>query len=275
MVSWATAGDGDAPMTTDMPILRVAGISKAFSGRWAVSNVNFDIQRGSVTALIGPNGAGKTTLFDLITGHSRADEGKILFNQQSIVGLPPHRIARLGLARSFQFPRVFSGMTVLENLMVACPGQPGEHLASLFVAPRSVRDRETTGRAAAEEMLEKLRLEKKADHYAGTLSAGQKKLLNLAQVLMAEPSMVLLDEPMSGMNEGLRSTIFETIISVQGRSKTTFLFIEHDLEAVMTYAHHVLVMVEACVIASGTPEAVSSDPRVIDAYMGDLQFGLL
>lgn len=262
-------------MITDMPILRVAGVSKAFSGSRAVSNVNFDIQRGSVTALIGPNGAGKTTLFDLITGHIRADEGEILFNQQSIVGMPPHRIARLGLVRSFQFPRVFSGMTVLENLMVARPGQPGEHLASLLAAPRSVRDREAIGRAAAEEMLEKLRLEKKADHYAGTLSGGQKKLLNLAQVLMTEPSMILLDEPMSGMNESLRSTIFETIIAVQGRSKTTCFFIEHDLEAVMTYAHHVLVMVEACVIASGTPEAVTSDPRVIDAYMGDLQFGSL
>jgi neutral amino acid transport system ATP-binding protein len=253
---------------TQEPILIVEDLHKSFGGVHAVAGASFGVARGSITALIGPNGAGKTTLFDLVTGFGAPDRGAVRFEGRDISGLPPHRIARLGLVRTFQLTRVFAAMTVLENMMLAAPGQPGEALTGLMVSPRSARRAEEATRQRALALLGAFNLESKAADYAGTLSGGQRKLLELARALMVEPRLVLLDEPMAGVNRVLGQRLLDDVDQRRHEDGTTFLFVEHDMDVVMTRADRVIVMAEGTVIAEGPPESIRADQRVIDAYLG-------
>jgi neutral amino acid transport system ATP-binding protein len=250
------------------PILTIDDLHKSFGGLRAVAGAGFSVRRGSLTALIGPNGAGKTTLFDLVAGFSKPDHGTIRFEGRLIAGLPPHRVARLGLVRTFQLTRIFAAMTVLENMMLAAPGQPGESLLHLLAPTGANRRSEAAVRERALTLLRHFNLREKAGDYAGTLSGGQRKLLELARVLMTSPQMVLLDEPMAGVNRVLGGRLLDYVEELRRTEDVTFLFVEHDMDVVMTRADHVVVMAEGAVIAADRPDLVRVDPRVIDAYLG-------
>lgn len=249
-------------------MLRVEDLQKSFGGLHAVDGATFDVARGSITALIGPNGAGKTTLFNLVTGFYHADAGEIWFGRHSIRGLPPHAIARRGVVRTFQITKVLSAMSVLDNMLLAAPRHPGEHLAGLALKPAAARHREREIREHAHELLELFDLRGNAEDYAGTLSGGQRKLLELARALMVEPKLVLLDEPMAGVNVALGGRLLEHIEQLRETQGITFLFIEHNMDVVMRHADRVIVMAQGQVIAAGTPHEVRADTRVLDAYLG-------
>ena len=255
-------------MTDDGAILEVEGVRKSFGGIHAVDGATLDVARGSITALIGPNGAGKTTLFNVITGFLRADGGRIAYDGRSIFRTPPHAIARRGMVRTFQITKALAAMPVIDNMMLAAPSQPGERLANLLLRPRASRARELEVRESALDLLDVFGLADQADEYAGTLSGGQRKLLEFARALMVEPRFLLLDEPMAGINPTLGARLLEHMRDLRARRNVTFLFIEHDLEVVMRHSDRVIVMAQGEVIADGEPEAVRRDQRVIDAYLG-------
>jgi neutral amino acid transport system ATP-binding protein len=250
------------------PILAVEDLYKSFGGLRAVAGASFSVKAGSITALVGPNGAGKTTLFDLVSGFAKPDRGLIRLAGAPIGGLPVYRIARLGLVRTFQLTRVFSAMTVLENMMLAAPGQPGEHLTRLVLPRSGAGDREAAVRERALTLLARFDLDDKACDYAATLSGGQRKLLELARALMAQPRLVLLDEPMAGVNRVLGRRLLDYVEELRRGDGITFLFVEHDMDVVMSRADQVIVMAAGAIIADGPPELIRSDQRVIDAYLG-------
>jgi neutral amino acid transport system ATP-binding protein len=249
-------------------ILDVRDVQKRFGGLQALSGATLDVARGSITALIGPNGAGKTTLFHAVTGFYKPDEGRIAFDGEQIEGKPPHRIARRGLVRTFQLTKALTRMSVLENVMLAAPSQPGERLVNVLFRPLATRNREHEVEQEAMELLRLVRLDRLADEYAGTLSGGQRKLLEFARALMARPKMILLDEPMAGVNPTLGLQLLDHMRLMQEERGLTFLLIEHDMEVVMTVSERVIVMNEGHVIADGAPDVVRNDQRVIDAYLG-------
>lgn len=249
-------------------LLAVEDVHKRFGGMPAVAGASFGVAEGSITALIGPNGAGKTTLFNVVTGFYAGDAGRIAFGGESIFGRPPWAIARRGMVRTFQITRVLAGMTVLENMMLAAPGQPGERLTGLLVRARAARRREAEVRSRALALLDELELGRLAGDYAGTLSGGQRKLLELGRALMVEPRLVLLDEPMAGINPTLGRRLLERIEELRSERGMTFLFIEHDMDAVMRHADTVVVMAAGRVIATGPPAEIRRDERVLEAYLG-------
>jgi neutral amino acid transport system ATP-binding protein len=249
-------------------ILEVREVVRAFGGLRAVDDASFDVEDGSITALIGPNGAGKSTLFNVISGFLSAERGRVQFEGRRIDRAQPHRIARSGLVRTFQVPRTLTRMSVLDNVLVAATRHPGERLNGLALRPGDARRRERTARERAGELLTLFRLDGHAGEYAGVLSGGQRKLLDFARVLMAEPRLVLLDEPMAGVNPALGRHLIEHVLRLRTETGMTFLFVEHDLDIVMEASDHVIVMNEGRVIASGDPEQVRGDQRVVDAYLG-------
>jgi ABC-type branched-subunit amino acid transport system ATPase component len=249
-------------------LLEIDGLVRRFGGIRAVDDASFTVDEASITSLIGPNGAGKSTLFNVVSGFLRPDAGRVLLAGRQIHGRPPHAIARAGLVRTFQTPRSLMRMTVRENVLLAAAGHPGERLPETILRPRRARRREQSARARSDELLALVRLDRHADALASTLSGGQRKLLDFARALMAGPRLLLLDEPMAAVNPTLRVQLLEHVLDLREREGMTFLLVEHDLELVMRASDTVVVMNEGRVIASGPPEAVRNDARVVDAYLG-------
>jgi branched-chain amino acid transport system ATP-binding protein len=251
-----------------MTLLRVADIVKRFGGLAAVDGATLEVEERSITALIGPNGAGKTTLFNVVSGFLRPDLGSVLLGEERIDGRPPHAVNRRGLVRTFQTPKALTRMSVLENVLLAAPRHPGERLWRLVATPVAARRRERELEERAHDLLRLVRLDGLAGDYAGTLSGGQRKLLEFARALMTEPRLVLLDEPMAGVNPTLALQLLDHIRALREEQGMTFLLIDHDLEVVMSVSDRVIVMSEGRVIAAGTPAEVRADPLVVDAYLG-------
>jgi len=234
----------------------------------AVWECSVDVEEGSITGLIGPNGAGKTTLFNLITGYHKPDRGEIRFQGQRIDGLPPHEVSRRKIYRTFQIPREFAQMTVLENLMLMPDRQLGEKIWNTWLRPASVRKQEKAIKEKALEVLEFVELIDLKDEYAGSLSGGQKKLLELARSMMVEPTLVLLDEPGAGVNPTLLRKLVENIRKLCEEKKMTFFVIEHDMDLVMNLCNPVIVMSEGKKLVEGPPEQIKNDAKVLEAYLG-------
>lgn len=249
-------------------MLVIESLSKRFGGLKAVDACGFAVQEGTITGLIGPNGAGKTTLFNLLTGFLKPDSGQVRLDDDDITGIPSHRVFRKGICRTFQIPRELKGMTVVENLMLVPPQQLGETLWNPFLRPRSVRRQEASVRNKAIEVLEFLGLSKEGHQLADNLSGGQKKLLELARTMMADPRIALLDEPGAGVNRTLLKQLATAIEDLREERGMTFLVIEHDMDFVMRLCTPVVVMSEGHVLMEGDPEDVQRDQRVLDAYLG-------
>lgn len=264
----ATSTERPAPAPGSETILEIDSVFKHFDGIRAVNGAGFSVPRGSITALIGPNGAGKTTLFNVVTGFYAPDSGRILYEGESIFGQPSFSIARKGMVRTFQITKALAAMPVIDNMMLAAPHQPGESLFGLLSKRRANSRREAEVAERAQELLGTFSLDEKRDDYAGTLSGGQRKLLELARALMAEPRTVLLDEPMAGINPTLGRKLLAHMHELRDNSGVTFLFIEHDMEVVMKHSDEVVVMAQGETVVKGPPEVVRSDQRVIDAYLG-------
>jgi branched-chain amino acid transport system ATP-binding protein len=269
------AATGDAEEDTirasdaDYP-LEVRELVKKFGGITAVDGATFQVEAGSLTGLIGPNGAGKSTTFNLITGVHEPTSGTVTFQGEDITGLPPHRIAQRGLVRTFQISRELDEMTVLENMMLAPRGQIGESLWR-SVTPgirRQVHEQEGDVRDRAWEILEFFEIDHLAEEFAGNLSGGQRKLLEMARALMTDPEMVLLDEPLAGVNPSLEKKLLEHIHELR-EDGYTFLLVEHDMDVIMNNCEHIIVMHQGTVLAEGTADDIKSNEQVVDAYLGD------
>jgi len=249
-------------------ILEVEDVVRTFGAVRAVDGATFGVEEHSITGLIGPNGAGKSTLFATIAGSLKPTSGLIVFSGRRIDRKPAYRVARAGVVRTYQAARVLTRMSVLDNVLLASKGHPGERLTGIVLRPRASRDHERRARARALELLALVGLDSQAQAYGGTLSGGQRKLLDLARVLMLEPSLVLLDEPMAGVAPVLRVELLEHILAVRRDRGITFLVVEHDLDFVMQATDRVVVMNEGRVLTVGTPAEVRANEQVVDAYLG-------
>ena len=247
-------------------ILIADDVKRQFGGLVAVDVDRVRVQRGSITALIGPNGAGKTTFFNLLTGFDSPNTGAWTFNGRQVAGTAPYKLARMGMVRTFQLTKALSRMTVMDNMLLGAKGQIGEHFFSAFVAPLW-KGQESTNRARAEALLARFNLAEKAGDFAGSLSGGQRKLLEMARALMSGPELIMLDEPMAGVNPALTQSLLQHIKAIREEG-TTVLFVEHDMDMVRDISDWVIVMAQGAVIAEGPPEVVMRDTAVIDAYLG-------
>lgn len=272
-MSFAVPADASAVLHRDaaprvVPAIEVRNVSKAWGGLKAVNNCSISVQPGAITGLVGPNGAGKTTLLNLISGFERIDSGEIFIDGQRTTHLGPHQVFRHGLVRTFQVPRPIPTMTVLENLVLAADGQQGERLWNTWFRPSRVGDQENEIVDRALWVLEYVQLDHLRDAYAGTLSGGQKKLLEFARTLMERPKVILLDEPAAGVNRTLMRKLSERILEQCHLNGTTFLLIEHDMEIVKELCSRVIVLSQGSPMFEGSFGDMVLDPAVLDAYLG-------
>ena len=248
------------------PIISVSAMRKAFGGLVAVNVDHLEIQRGVITGLIGPNGAGKTTFFNLLTGFDKPDTGHSTYRGSSIDGKRPYKLASIGMVRTFQLTKALSKLSVIENMKLGAGGQRGERFW-LSLIPPLWKHQERGIEKRADELLERFQLGHMRDEYAGTLSGGQRKLLEMARSLMTEPDVIMLDEPMAGVNPALTQSLLGHVkdLAVQG---ITVVFVEHDMDVVRDISDWVVVMAEGAIIAEGPHATIGANPVVIDAYLG-------
>jgi branched-chain amino acid transport system ATP-binding protein len=249
-------------------LLEAQEVVKSFEGVKALNGCSLQVSEGTITGLIGPNGAGKTTLFNLVTGFLNPTAGRIFFKGERIDGLPPHKVFKRRVVRTFQVPRELKWMTVLENLMLVPGDQLGEKLWGPWFLPFLVRRQERAIQEKALEVLEFVNLWHLRNEYAGNLSSGQKKLLELARTLMCDPELVLLDEPGAGVNPTLMKRLVASIEELCYEKGITFFIIEHDMDLVTRLCNPVIVLSEGEKIAEGLPEEIKADERVLEAYLG-------
>ena len=248
------------------PILIIDHVKKTFGGLTAVDVEHLEIPRGAITALIGPNGAGKTTLFNLLTGFDTPDTGTWSFLGSQLAGVPSFKVAQMGQVRTFQLTKALSLLTVLENMKLGAKDQAGEKLLNALIPSRwKKQDKEFEVKAL--ELLKRFKLDAKKDDFAGSLSGGQRKLLEMARALMTDPVLVMLDEPMAGVNPALTQSLLEHVLNLKAEGMTV-LFVEHDMHMVRHIADWVVVMAEGKVVAEGAPDTVMKEQAVIDAYLG-------
>ncbi|WP_255198408.1 ABC transporter ATP-binding protein [Halorarius litoreus] len=248
-------------------VLEVDGLKKAFGGLVATDDASFQVERGTITGLIGPNGAGKSTLFNLISGFYDEDDGTVRVNGADVTDDEPHEIAEHGLIRTFQTPRKLEGMTVREAMLVGPQTQLGESFLSLFTSGEEVQQQERANLEDAQRILEQFEIGHLATQPATDLSGGQMKLVELARAMLAEPEVLLLDEPVAGVNPTLANKLRDHIARLNEQG-VTFCIIEHDMEFIMNLADPIIVLDQGSVLVEGTPDAVRNDDRVIDAYLG-------
>jgi branched-chain amino acid transport system ATP-binding protein len=249
-------------------MIKVQELHKHFGGFHAVDGASLEIKTGSITGLIGPNGAGKTTLFNVIAGRYAATSGQVFMDGDDITGLPPHKLFDKGLLRTFQIAHEFSSMTVRENLMMVPARQSGEKLWNALFSRGAVVAEEERIRQKADEVLEFLTISHIADHKAGMISGGQKKLVELGRTMMVDAKIVFLDEVGAGVNRTLLNTIGDAIVRLNKERGYTFCVIEHDMDFIARLCDPVICMAEGKVLAEGTVEQVKNDERVIEAYLG-------
>ncbi len=248
------------------PILIADGVRRNFGGLAAVDVEHLEVQRGVITALIGPNGAGKTTFFNLMTNFDTPDAGKQTFNEHDLTGTAAHRVANLGMVRTFQLTKALSKMTVIENMKLGAVDQQGETLWKALL-PFLWKRQEAEIEARADELLERFKLSHMREEFAGTLSGGQRKLLEMARALMVQPELVMLDEPMAGVNPALKHSLLDHVTKLRDEGMTV-LFVEHDMDMVQEISDWVVVMAEGRIIAEGPPASIGENQAVIDAYLG-------
>jgi len=249
-------------------MLSVQNVEKSFGGIRAVDGCSLEVEEKTIVGVIGPNGAGKTTLFNMVSGFKKPDSGSIVFKGKNIEDLPSFEIARQGLIRTFQISKALTKMSVMENMMLAPQFQHGEKIWNVWLRPKEVKVREEKNRKRAISLLESFELLRLKDEYAGALSGGQKRLLEIARALMSEPKMLLLDEPFSGVNPTLGMRLLKHIKELRDDCKMTFLIIEHDMPMIMELSDFIYVLNKGKVIGSGLPEEVRRDEGVLDAYLG-------
>ena len=250
-----------------MPLLAASGLCKSFGGIKAVDNAEIQVANGSITGLIGPNGAGKTTLFNLLSNFIRSDKGIVIFDSEPIQNLQPHQIARAGMVRTFQVPRTLSRLTVMENMLLAAQKQTGEKFWQVQFQQHVISKEEKQLREQAMSLLESVGLTHKAQDYAGGLSGGQRKLLEMGRALMTNPKLILLDEPAAGVNPRLIDEICDRI-TTWNQQNMTFLIIEHNMDLIMSLCDRVWVLAEGQNLAEGTPEDIQRNSQVLEAYLG-------
>ena len=249
-------------------MIKVENLRKTFGGFHAVDGASLEIEKGSITGLIGPNGAGKTTLFNVVAGVLGPTSGRVTMGGEDITGLPPHELFHKGLLRTFQIAHEFSSMSCRENLMMVPAGQSGETLWNTWFGRKRIADEERALRAKADEVLEFLTISHLADHKAGLVSGGQKKLLELGRTMMVDAKIVFLDEVGAGVNRTLLNTIGDAIIRLNQERGYTFVVIEHDMDFIGRLCDPVICMAEGKVLAEGTLDEIKANEQVIEAYLG-------
>jgi len=260
--------DNSLPVTPQRsPLLAASGLCKNFGGLKAVDNAEIQVAKGSITGLIGPNGAGKTTFFNLLSNFIHPDKGRVIFDGEPIENMRSYQIAQMGMVRTFQVARVLSRLSVVENVMLGAQKQTGENFWRVWFQPHLVAREEKQIRERAMTVLESVGLAHKAQDYAGALSGGQRKLLEMGRALMTNPKLILLDEPAAGVNPKLIEEICDRIVS-WNREGLTFLIIEHNMDVIMSLCDRVWVLAEGQNLATGTPAEIQSNSQVLEAYLG-------